>query len=352
MKYRGVVYDVGLRFVADQSYSVEPFNPALVQHDLHTIANDMHANAVRIEGEDIHRLITAARIAHAAGLAVFFNPWKMSVPTNELYAYFKEAAQAAEQLRKEGVEIVFVCGCEITLFNNGIIPGATLMERVAWLATHAEVASTSDGLNVFREKSAILNDVLRPIVSALRAEFFGPVTYSSGPWEAVDWDLFDIVGVDYYRHGETASRYVAGLNRFRSDRPLVVMEVGCCAYEGAAARGAGGFTLLDGQNPDGTGRFVGGIVPTRSEREQAEYVGEQLSLLFNADVDGVFIYVFSFPSYRFGQGARDLDMMSFSLVKTFAHDDPRSSLMPPWAPKESFHRVANFYRTHAFDVKS
>jgi hypothetical protein len=76
MKFRGVVYDVGLRFVPDQPYSVESFNRALVKHDLHVIAKDLHATAVRIEGEEIDRLVAATRIAHAEGLTVFFNPWR------------------------------------------------------------------------------------------------------------------------------------------------------------------------------------------------------------------------------------------------------------------------------------
>ena len=120
------------------------------------------------------------------------------------------------------------------------------------------------------------------------------------------------------------------------------MEVGSCSYEGAAARGAGGFMLLQGVNPDGTGKFLNDIVPTRSEQEQADYVGEQLELLSAAGVDGVFIYVFSFPTYPTGEGEKDLDMMSFSLVKTFPDQDQRSKQIPPWEAKKSFWRVADF----------
>ncbi|MGX9425005.1 MULTISPECIES: hypothetical protein [Bradyrhizobium] len=49
MRYRGIVYDAGLNF-ADQGFSVEPFDPVLVAYDIRVIANDLHANAVRIEG--------------------------------------------------------------------------------------------------------------------------------------------------------------------------------------------------------------------------------------------------------------------------------------------------------------
>src|SRR5690348_3757246 len=114
MKYRGVVYDVGLKFTEDV-LSVDPFSRELVEHDMRAIADTLHANAVRIEGEDIGRLVTATQVAHACGLSVFFNPWKMNADADETRAYLAEAAQAAERLRNEGVDIVFVAGCEYTI---------------------------------------------------------------------------------------------------------------------------------------------------------------------------------------------------------------------------------------------
>jgi len=76
MKYKGVVYDVGLRFVANQTYSIELFDQKLVKYDINVIVGDMHANVIRIEGEKITHLVTASRIAHKVGFTVFFNPWK------------------------------------------------------------------------------------------------------------------------------------------------------------------------------------------------------------------------------------------------------------------------------------
>lgn len=346
MKYKGVVYDVGLRFVAENPYSVGHFDPVLARYDINAIKNELHANAIRIEGEEIDRLVSASRIAHEAGLTVFFNPWKMNVPVSALPVYFSKAAQAAEILRKEGVDIVFVCGCEITLFNEGIFPGMTVMERAEWLGSQLMSEAGHDSHIPSAEESVQLNDLLSTVLNAVRAEFHGPVTYSAGTWETVNWSMFDITGVDYYRNGESAEKYVAGIERYRTDKPFVVMEVGCCAYEGAAPKGAGGFMILEGLNPDGSGKFAGGITPVRNEQEQADYAEEQLELLSKAGVDGVFIYVFSFPTYRAGEGAKDLDMISFSLVKTFPTDDPRSEKMPPWAPKEAFYRIASFFKAH------
>ncbi|KAK1145675.1 hypothetical protein N8T08_003911 [Aspergillus melleus] len=345
MKYRGVVYDVGLKF-EESRFSVEPFDPAQVEYDMRIIADQLHANAVRIEGEEINRLETAARAAHSVGLTVFFNPWKMNEGVEGTCAYFQEAAQTAERLRLEGLDLVFVAGCEYTIFSKGVFPGDSFQERAMWLGAQLTSGDISHAVPPsLREKSVELNKVLRSFVEVIRTEFGGLLTYSSGTWELVDWDIFDIVGIDYYRRGETEEKYVSGLERYRCDKPLAVMEVGCCAYEGAAKRGDAGFILLKSTNPDGSGVFEDDVVPTRSEREQADYLGTQIGLLAAADVHAVFVFVFAFPCMPTGEGCRDLDMMSFSLVKHFPAQDPRSKKMPPWVPKESFYRVAESFRS-------
>ncbi|TEA14521.1 Fusaridione A cluster transcription factor fsdR [Colletotrichum sidae] len=328
MQYRGVVYDVGLHFEPNTP-SVDPFSPYLVEHDMRTIADDLHANAVRIEGESIARLVTAARAAHARGLAVLFNPWKMHSPADEVRAYLAEAARAAEELRAEGVDVVFVAQCEFTIFNEGIFPGETLMERVGWMVSIGQ--ASDEHLTALGRASAKLNGVLRLFLDVIRPVFHGRVTYSAGSWEQVAWAMFDIVGVDYYRHSEPEAEYVDGLDKYRLGK--------------SPSRGAGGFALLEGTNVDGTGKFADGVVPTYSETEQADYIETQLGLLADAAIDGAFVYVFSFPTYRAGQGARNLDMMSFSLVKTWPEDDERCKRMPPWSPKESFERLASLYKS-------
>ncbi|MDH0730150.1 hypothetical protein N5F23_01480 [Pseudomonas sichuanensis] len=343
MKYHGVVYDVGLRFTAGQPLSVDTFDPELVKSDIRAIKDELFASAIRIEGEEIDRLVVAAREASAVGLTVFFNPWKMNVEIAELPGYFAVAARAAEELRLEGVEIVFVAGCEMTLFNEGIFRGATITERIEGIIALSEAVKAGD-VATTEAIARSLNEALKAITVAVRSEFKGQVTYSAGMWEQVDWDLFDIVGIDHYRSTETAKEYVSTLDRYKIGKPVVVMEVGCCAYEGAAKYGAGGFMLLEGTNPDGTGRFKDGVVPKRSEREQADYVDEQLALLKGSKVSGVFVYVFSFPTYPYGEGLRDLDMMSFSLVKTYPENHADGGSQRPWKPKEAFYRIAAIYK--------
>lgn len=359
MKYRGVVYDVGLNFNNSNGYSVDPFDPALVGYDMRAIAENLHANAVRIEGEEITRLTTAARTAASNGLTVFFNPWKMHAGFEDTLAYLVEAAKAAEELRKDGMELTFVAGCEYSIFSKGVFPGETFHERAMWLGSQIQsmgghMSADMPLSQALRDKSVVLDKFLRSFAEAIRTHFSGPLTYSAGTWEVVDWDIFDIVGIDYYRRGENQQQYISGLDRYRlgPGKPLAVMEVGCCAYKGAAQRGDGGFVLLQGTNPDGTGIFEGGVVPTRSESEQADYLSTQLGLLASADVGAVFAFVFSFPCMPAGEGARDLDMMSFSLVKQVpAEKRERKDAqgLPPWEPKEAFHRVAECFRRLSTD---
>jgi len=177
--------DVDGAFTAGNPYSVQPFDPSLTAHDIKVIANEMHANAIRIEGEEVERLVSAARSAHAEGLTIFFNPWKMNVPVAGLAEYYAMAARAAEGLRSEGADIIFVAGCEMTLFNEGILDGSTVLERVSGLAALAQDMQSEKTMALLAEKAAILNDALRGIVARVREAFKGKVTYSAGMWEMV-----------------------------------------------------------------------------------------------------------------------------------------------------------------------
>ncbi|MFF1932046.1 hypothetical protein [Streptomyces sp. NPDC058228] len=347
----GVVYDVGLRFIPE-SLSVDPFDPALAEYDINTIANELHANAVRIEGEMLDRLAVTARFAHAAGLTVYFSPWKMNVGIEETRRYIAQAALVAERLRREGVDIVFVVGCELTIFTDGIYPGSGYAERVAWLVEQATLAYTPPGspeaLRLLAKKAKVLNNALHSYVKTARAHFGGPVTYASGLWEDVDWGPFNVVGLDAYRDRQTEEEYIDIFERHHVyGKPVATLEFGACKYEGAGALGSGGYAVLQGTNPDGTGIWAGGVVPTRSETEQADYIETQARLMATAGVDAVFVFEFSKPALPTGERAKDLDMASFSIVSSFPPGDPRSQQMPPWKRTEGFRRVSEVFAKFA-----
>lgn len=45
----------------------------------------------------------------------------MNAEVNETCAYLEDAAHAAEQLRKEGINVVFIASCEYTTFSRGFL---------------------------------------------------------------------------------------------------------------------------------------------------------------------------------------------------------------------------------------
>lgn len=348
LSVRGVVYDVGLMYNGT-TLSVPEFNPAQVAYDMDVIAHILRCNAVRIEGEDINRLTQAAEMAHAQGMKVYFNPWKMQAGPQEAVSYMADAAEAAEKLRASGVDLVFVAGCEYSLFCKGAFPGDTFDERMQWLSSlFFKMGGKEEALAELERRCVELNRILAEICIAVRKHYSGPLTYSAGTWETVDWSLFDIVGVDYYRRGESDADYKAGVERYRGyGKPFVVMEVGCCAYEGASPRGGEAFAIFQGVDAEGNAIYEGGVKPRRSEDEQADYVEAQVKLLDEAGADGVFIYVFSYPIYSYSDTGIDYDMVSYALVKSFPAGSPQSKMMPAWQPKQAFFRLGSLYTSMA-----
>ncbi len=338
---RGVVYDVGLNY-GGNTLSLIDFDTLRVDYDMNVIKNILRCNTVRIEGESLRRLSEAARIAGRYGLKILFNPWKMEVDRNATIEYMSQAAVTAEKLRNEGIDLVFVAGCEYSLFNKGASPGDTFEKRFNWLVSLGE--NPAEALSELNDANKKLNDILKDVSTAIRKRYKGPLTYSSGTWETVDWSLFDIVGVDYYRRGESDDDYLAGIQRYHIvGKPLYVMEFGCCTYKGAAARGGEGFAIFQGKDSSGNPIYEGGVVPERSESEQADYVADVLTLLDKGGVDGACVFVFSYPIYPYSTDGIDMDMISYSLVKSYPKTSSHWNQIPAWTPKELFYRLGRIY---------
>ena len=341
---RGVVYDCGLMFNG-KNLSVEDFNPKQVAYDMDVIRHILQCNSVRVEGEDLERLRTASKLAKEQGLQVYFNPWKHAAGPEETIMYMTKAARVAEELRQEGVNIVFVAGCEYSLFSQGAVPGDTFDEHIAWLMSLGKL-QPQEAMTQLGDMNKKLNAILSKIVTGVRKVFKGKVSYSSGTWEQVDWNLFDIVGIDYYRNGESSEAYTGGLERYKqTGKPVVCMEMGCCAYKGAAPRGGFGFSVLQGIDADGHGIYQGGVTPVRDEKEQADYIEEQVTLLHQAGIDGVFVYVFRYPIAPYRTNGCDQDMTAYALVKSFPSESPQSKMIPCWEPKQAFYRLGEIF-TH------
>jgi hypothetical protein len=341
MKYWGVHYDVGVHFLPT-CLSRPTFDPELIRLEIRAIKEDLHANAVRLVGEDIDRLRYAGMAAVEAGLSVFFNPWFINQTGEQTLAALGPAVKVAEELRAAGGDVTFVLGCEHSLFAFGIIPGSNVYERVGWLVSLRKGAPQSPTLEQVAEQ---VNSFLHRAVDLVRASFGGPLTYAAGVWEHVDWTRIDMVGLDYYRQSQTDEQYAQGLrDAARHGKPVGVLEFGCCSYVGADKEGGMGWMLLD-EWRDGGAAWVSGKPPVRSEATQGRYIADQMDIFVRESVDAVFVFTFAAPylTHNPDDPDRDFDMCSFSLTKLFEPQTPRGRSMPPWEPKEAFQSLARYF---------
>ena len=337
MHRKGINYDTGFTRAGAQS-SRESFDPAQVRRELEIIARDLHCNAVRISGGDPQRVALAARHALDAGIEAWFAPFPSDMTTDELVPYFAEHARLAEDLRRDSPRVVFVLGCEMSLFNRGFVPGATYMERIQAMMNPALPGTMSESPEMIQQR---FNAFLRRAVAVVREQFAGPITYASGTWEAVDWSAFDIVGVDHYQDASNRRVYREELRPyFAHGRPVAVTEFGCCTYRGAADRGAMGWAIVDRSTQPP--RLTEDVI--RDEQVQANYLTDVLDVLDEEGVDGAFWFTFASYGYPFSIDPRhDLDCASYGLVKILDGASGETYPGMPWEPKQAFHRLAERY---------
>ena len=340
IKRKGVTYDVG----SVMSGNWRPiFDPEIINRELQIIKNDLNCNAVRITGYDINRLIIASKDALKQGLEVWLSPTVWDKSPRVTIDYITKAASAAEKLRVEWPELVFLVGGESTLFMRGIIPGKTLMKRLKNMSEIVRAGKHNKPLNKF------LNEANMEV----RKVFHGKVTYASLIWEQVDWSIFDFVGVDHYWDERIGNSYLDMLKTlFSYGKPVNITEFGF----GTSQAPLGGVTDL-GNVEDMTfilhrlpivGRFIRVRVKKIYERDeglQARRLFNQLKCLDKADVDGTFINTFVFPIKPYDENPRyDLDRESPSLVKSYTRSRHGITYTDmTWEPKESFKTVADYY---------
>jgi hypothetical protein len=334
MRGKGINYDTG--FFPGGHPSRDSFDPEVVRREMRVIATDLHCTDVRVSGGDPGRIEVAARYAAEAGLRVWFSPFPAELTTTQMRPYFAECAERAEKLRAGGADVVFVAGCELTLFAAGLLPGDDVYARIRSLTSPRRQGPTRQELN------AQLNTFLGEVAGDARQRFRGPLTYASGTWEAVDWTPFDIVSVDAYRDLTNMFGFRRSLRRhFRHGKPVVATEFGCCTYRGAGLRGGTGWTIVDHETEPPSIRKR----RTRSEAEQVAYLHRLLKDFDAVGVDTAFW--FTFASYHLphhDDPARDLDLAAYGVVKVL--DDRPGTTHPglAWEPKEVFHALAAAYR--------
>ena len=330
MKRKGVCYDVG-RVMLGRNWRPD-FDPNLVHRELEVIKNDLHCNAVRVQGLDLDRLSTAAEDALAQGLEVWFSPEMWDREPGETLAHVVNGARRAEELRRRWPDrVVFSVGSEVTLFTQGFLPGSNVLERLG----HPSLWETLRA----GKHNPPLNAFLARASGAVREVFHGPVTYASVGFETVDWTRFDFVGVVLYREKRTREMYPHLLQRYLGfGKPVANMEFGCCTFQGAEDLGGRGWDIVDWSKtpPQLKGDYV------YDQSAQAREVAELLRLNDGAGVDATFVFTFVEP----GAGLQDvmerpllqalkfdLDLVRYSRGKPFL-DGSHGTRYPdlPWEP--------------------
>lgn len=329
MKIKGINYDVGVFTTKDVS-SRPIFEKAIVSREVEIIAKDLHCNAIRISGQDIDRLIYASECALKQGLEVWISPQLHGSTQAQTLEYLKQCSASVEKLHRTA-QIIFVLGCEFTFFMEGLVLGSDSTERMQTFAKPWKLIKSTVLKGSFNRN---LNWVLKEAVQVVRANFSGKVTYASGAWEKVDWSLFDIVSVDYYRDSYVKRNYIEKLNAYKKfGKPLVVTEFGCCTYSGAEEKGGYGWAIVDRTKtpPELKGNFV------RSEDVQAKLITELLDIYENANVDGAFVFTFIMPKYPYDEIPQyNLDTASYAIVKSLPNGKGETYPNMPWEPKRAF----------------
>ena len=335
MRTRGIGYDTGFSF---DGSSRRPFDKAVARRELQIIRDDLHCTAVRLFGNDLDQLESAARHAADLGLEVWFSPYPCELGPAEILDLLADAAERAEGIRRRGAEVVFVTGAELSLFNSGFLPGDTIHERTGSL-----LQRQPEMRELFAEVPARINAFLARAATGARERFGGKVTYASVPFERVDWTPFDIVSVDAHRSTEIAHVYQEGIRTLVAQgKPVAITEFGCTTYRGAADHGARGGAIVeyDGAIPV---RLNGDYV--RDEQEQATYLGELLDVFVAEGVDAAFVCTFVCHGLPHRRDPReDLDMASWGVVKIIEHRMGRTYPDMPWEPKAAFNTLADYYR--------
>lgn len=340
MKVKGICYDAGrvvgvnLRPVLQQD---------TVRNEMEIIKNDLHCNAVRVCGYDLRRLKLASEEAIRAGLEVWFSPEKLDETSSGTLEYISRAAEIANGLYGDTVLII---GSELTLLMKGILKGRKFAER---MRNRENRDFVQRGLH-----NEALNSFIKKTVNAVRARYRGRITYASLIWENVDWEPFDYAGVDHYMLQPIRDRYFELLEPlFRSGKPVVITEFGFRTYRkidsdelGSDEDITNSRSLIMRRKPI-IGRFFHPLISGKYQRDeelQAKLIVEHLNQLDKAGVEGGFVNTFVSPLLTYNPDPRfDLDMSSYSIVKSY--DGGFGSTYPSmtWDPKRSFWALSEYY---------
>ena len=278
-----MTYDTG--FIRNGEISRECFDPGVVRRELAIIRDDLHCNAVQLIGGDPGRLELAAGYAAELGLEIWFSPYPLELSPGEILALFTDCAERAERVRKRGAEVVFVTGVELSIMNQGFMPGDSVDERLGLLLSDPD------------------------------------------------------------RRRERLAEVSARVNGFLG-KAVAITGFGTAAYRGAGDRGGRVMEILEYDEGTVTPVRLNGEY-VRDEAGQAAYLAELLEIFDAEGVDGAFVFLFAlegFPHRPDGDPRLDLDLASLGIVKMLVGSSGDTYPDMAWEPKAAFTAVAECYR--------
>lgn len=329
---RGVCYDVG-RSMGAASTRPE-LDPGVVYRELEIIRRDLHCNSVRICGTDLARIRLVAAQALSLGLEAWLCPELLEHDQATTLRFITNAAHTAEDLRRQWPgRVVLSVGTELSWFMKGILRGRSFTDRLAAPAFGERSRGT--------DATVKLNRFLARAVKAVRRVFGGLVTYAADPAEPVDWSVFDVICLDIYRDSGDRKTIGAQLESvFAHGKDVVISEVGCRAYRGPEDGDGIGRATIDysASPPELRGDYV------RDEARQARELARMLRLLESRGVNGIFVMTFVSPTLVHTRDPRtDLDMASYSIVKSYPSRSGSTYPGLQWDPKLAFRAVADYF---------
>jgi hypothetical protein len=254
-----------------------------------------------------------------------------------------DAAERAERIRREGANIRFLTGSEISIMTIGLMPGDTLTERAAVIGDPKRVREVLPGVQ--RQTNALLARA----AAGARERFGGPIGYASLPMEAVDWTPFDFIATDAgYRDASNAAALPANLATMTSQgKPFAITEFGCAPFTGAADRGSRGDIIGYDELTAQAARLTETV--ERNEPEQAAYLRDLLDVYDASGVDTAFVYTFASRHLPTSEDPdRDFDLGSFGIVKVLPPGRTGTAYSGmPWEPKAAFYCLAEYGRARS-----
>jgi len=309
-------------------------NEDMVKSDMDAIKNKLNCNSIRIYGKESKLLLFASEIALQYGLNVWISPRLIDGNIENTLTYLKNIATEFEllKLKYPTQELILIIGGELTIDMNSFVQGNTIQERVANLVKPLFFIKNAFGIKPKYQKS--FNKFLKDAVSLVKKEFSGKVTYASAMWEKVDWADFDFTSMNLYKASFNKSFFNQTLKKLLSvGKPVIITEFGCCSYNGAENKGPTGYSVLDSTKTPPLFKEV----CIRNEKVQADYIVDLLQTFNKEQVAGSFIFDFYAQKLLYSDNpVNDYDMASFSITKSLGDNK--------WEPKESFYKIADYYR--------